>query len=119
MHSKLKDRNNAERSAKRAMNADAAIRAANGYLVPNYPIGFLGGTPRRLAIERRTVWIVPILLTSPGYGAVGEVGFIAVHAHTGKILGGTPRPEAVAAARQLREAKRDELEAAFLRARTV
>lgn len=119
MHAKVKDRKNAAPSPKREMKANAAIRAANGYLVPNYPLGFLGGTPRRLTLEKRTIWIVPIVLTSPGYGAVGEVGVIAVHPHTGKVLGGTPRAEVVAAAKQLREAKRDELQAAFLRARTV
>lgn len=107
------------KSSSRLLTGGAAVRAANEYIVPNYPIGFLGGIPRRLSLEKRTVWIVPIVLTSPGYGAVGEVGFMAVDARTGKVLGGTSRPEVVAAAKQLREANHDELQAAFLRARTV
>ena len=65
------------------------------------------------------LWIVPILLTSPGYGTGGEVGVVAIDARTGLVVGSTPRSEVVASAKRLREAKRDELETAFLRARTV
>jgi hypothetical protein len=92
---------------------------ANEYIVPHYPFGYLGGIPRRLELKNRVLWIVPILLTSPGYGAVGEVGVLAIDARTGQVVGSTPREEVVAAGKRLREAKRDELEAAFRRARTV
>jgi hypothetical protein len=91
--------------------------AANEYIVLHYPIGFLAGTPRRLSLDGRDVWIVPILLTSPGYGAVGEAGVIAIDAATHRPVGNTPRAEAVAAARRLREEKHEKLEAAFRRAR--
>src|SRR4051794_26287313 len=57
---------------------------ANEYIVPHYPIGYLGGLPRRLELENRALWIVPIILTSPGYGAVGEVGVVAIDARTGQ-----------------------------------
>ena len=94
------------------------VIAANDYIVSHYPIGFLAGTPRRLELSGRELWIVPIVLTSPGYGAVGEVGVVALGADTRQALGCTPRSEVVAAARRLREEKHDDLEAAFHRART-
>ena len=99
--------------------AEGARIAASAYIVGNYPIGSLGGTPQRLTLDGRPFWIVPIVLTSPGYGAVGEVGLVAMDAATQKVVGSTPRGDVVAAAKRLREAKRDELEAAFLQARTV
>ena len=37
-----------------------------------------------------------MMLTSPGYGAVGQVGVIAVDALTGEVLGGSPKDEVVA-----------------------
>jgi hypothetical protein len=65
------------------------------------------------------VWIVPILLTSPGHGAVGEVGMVAVSVTASEVVGGTPRREVVAAIKNLRETHADALEAAFHQARTV
>src|SRR5882762_1467069 len=62
------------RRQSRTGEAESARIAASAYIVGNYPIGFLGGTPQRLTLEGRPFWIVPIVLTSPGYGAVGEVG---------------------------------------------
>jgi hypothetical protein len=63
------------------------------------------------------VWIVPALLTSPGYGVVGVAGVVAVDAATHAILGATPREEVQAAGAQLAKEKKDELEAAFDQAR--
>ena len=100
-------------------DAEKAIIAANRYALRQYPLGILAGTPRHLSLQKSDVWIVPILLTSPGYGAVGEVGVVAVNAQTGKVVGGTPKQEVIAAGKRLREETRDELEAAFHRARTV
>jgi hypothetical protein len=99
--------------------AEKAVIAANRYVVREYPLGVLAGTPRHLSLQKSDVWIVSVLLTSPGYGAVGEVGVIAVNARTGRVVGGTPKEEVIAAGRRLREEKRDEIEAAFRRARRV
>jgi hypothetical protein len=63
------------------------------------------------------VWIVPALFTSPGYGVVGEVGLVAIDAATREVVGATPAEEVRAAGSRLAEAKRDELETAFRRAR--
>jgi hypothetical protein len=109
----------AERSRSALTQAEKALIAANRYLVREYPLGVLAGTPRRLSLQKSDLWIVPILLTSPGYGAVGEVGVVAVNARTGRVVGGTPKEEVIAAGKRLREEKRDEIEAAFRRARTV
>ena len=99
--------------------SEKAVITANRYVVRQYPHGLLAGTPRRLSLKGSDVWIVPVLLTSPGYGAVGEVGFVAVNARSGQILGGTPKADVIAAGKRLREENQHELEAAFRRARTV
>ena len=91
--------------------------AANTYIVRYYPIGCLGGRPRRRAGAREDYWIVPIVLTSPGHGAVGEVGFVAIDARTHEVVGSTQRRAVGQAVRDLKESKRDELDAAFHRAR--
>ena len=97
--------------------ADVALIAANAHMLLKYVIGLLGGTPYHLSLPKSELWIVPMILTSPGYGPVGEVGAIAVDARTGQVVGGTPKEEVMAAIRRLREAKHDALEAAFLQAR--
>jgi hypothetical protein len=63
------------------------------------------------------VWIVPALLTSPGYGVVGEVGLMAIDAASLEVVAATPAEEVRAAGNGLAEAKQDELEAAFRQAR--
>ena len=62
-------------------------------------------------------WIIPVFLTSPGYGAVGEVGLVAVDAVSHKVVSATDRQEVNRAVKHLKEAKHDELEAAFRQAR--
>ena len=95
------------------------MTAANGHIVRNYPIGCMGGFPRPLKLGSRELWIVPIILTSPGYGAVGQVGVVALDVENYKVVGSTPRGCVAESVQSLREEKRDELEAAFSRARTV
>lgn len=109
----------AERSRSALTESEKAVIAANRYVVREYPLGVLAGTPRHLSLQKSDVWIVPVLLTSPGYGAVGEVGVVAVNARTGRVVVGTPKEEVIAAGKRLREEKRDEIEAAFRRVRTV
>ncbi|MCI0682372.1 MAG: hypothetical protein L0Y71_09725 [Gemmataceae bacterium] len=101
-----------------AANREAIRQTANGYIVRIYPFGCMGGEPRRL-VGKTGMWIVPVILTSPGYGAVGEVGLVAVAANTHEIVSATPRQEAVAALKHLREVHGRALEAAFHQARTV
>ena len=97
--------------------ADRAVVAANRFVLRHYPLGLLCGVPRRLQLQDSDVWIVPVFLTSSGYGAIGEVGVVAVDAITGAIVGSTPRSEVVATGKRLREENHDAIEAAFLQAR--
>lgn len=113
---KLRRAGAAERERRRRA---AVLQAANGHIVRHFPFGCLGGTPRRLVGEKGELWIVPVVLTSPGYGAVGEVGLVAVDARTGRVVNGSDRHEVARAIKHLKEAKRDALEAAFRQARTV
>ncbi len=86
-------------------------------IVRHYPFGYLGSSPRRLALRSRQLWVVSVLLTSPGVGAVGEVGVVALDGRTLQIVGSTPREEVAVAVQRLREEKHDKLEAAYRRAR--
>lgn len=46
----------------------------------------LCGDPPNLIVGERISWSVPVTLTSPGRGAVGQVGEILVDAVTGELL---------------------------------
>lgn len=97
--------------------AEAAVVAANEHMLLHYVIGLLGGSPYHLSLPTGDCWIVPMVLTSPAYGAVGEVGAIAVDASTGTVVGGTPKSEVIASIKRLRETNHDAIQAAFLQAR--
>src|SRR5262249_34595782 len=99
--------------------AESAWIAANEYCLLQYATGYTGGSPRRLVLGGSEVWIVSVVLTSPGYDTVGEVGVVADDAATLAVMGATPRAEVLAAAAALAREKRDELDAAFRRARTL
>ena len=99
------------------VSGERAIIIANEHLLFRYSVGLIGGAAYRLTTGDADLWIVSILLTSPGYGPVGEVGVVAVDAMTGQIVGSTPHAEVAAAQKRLREENRDALEAAFLRAK--
>jgi hypothetical protein len=101
------------------IDADAAQIAANEYCLLHYGTSYVGGTPRRLSLPRHELWIVPALLTSPGYGVVGEVGMVAIEVESGSVVGATPQLELRTAGARLAREKRDELDAAFRRAGTV
>lgn len=99
---------------------EAAHIAANSYCLTHYGVRCSGGTPRRLSLRgAEEIWIVPIVFTSPGYGAVGDVGVVAVDGTTHDVLGATPREEVRAGVARLAKEKCDELAAAFRQARTV
>ena len=105
----------------KAITATAAFRVVNEYCLLHYGTSFSSGTPVRCSLSspQADLWVVPVMLTSPGYGWVGQVGTVALDAASGQVVGADPRPTVYAAARRLEEAKRDELEAAFLRAKSA
>jgi hypothetical protein len=45
----------------------------------------IGGTPQ-LVISHKTVWRVPVMLTSSEVGPVGEVSAVEVDAESGELL---------------------------------
>ena len=71
----------------------------------HYPTLFTAGMPRRLPLSDSALWIVPVVLTHPERGTIGEVGVVAVDARTGKVAGSTPRAEVVAAGELLVQGK--------------
>lgn len=93
--------------------------AANRFILHHYPTLFTGGRPHRLSLPTTDVWVVPIVLTHPEHGILGEVGVVAVEARTGEIIGHTPRAAVVAAGKRLREAGKYAVETALLPARPV
>jgi hypothetical protein len=96
----------------------AAVQtAANEHCLLNYGTSYVGGVPYRLSLPSAELWIVPAVLTSPGYGKVGEVGMVAVDAVTKEVVAASPSDEVRAAGTRLAKEKRHELDAAFRRAR--
>ena len=67
------------------IDAATARRKATGWLVSDVGNLMLGGNPA-LVITDRTVWRVPILLSSPKRGVVGQIGTVDVDATTGEVL---------------------------------
>ena len=106
-------------SRKHGIDARAARSAVHEYCLLHFGTSYVGGIPRRLALAKEDLWIVPVVFTSPGYGVVGEVGMVAVDATSGGVVGATPRPEVRTAGTRLAQEKRHEIDAAFHRARTV
>ena len=65
--------------------AMVARRKVNVFVCNEISCSMGGGAPE-LVGGKRTVWRVPVLLTFPGYGAVGTVGAIDVDTETGALL---------------------------------
>jgi hypothetical protein len=101
------------------IDAKAAQIITNEYCLLNYGTSYVGGMPCRLSLPDGEFWIVPVVLTSPGYGMVGDVGMLAVRTATGEVVGATPRNEARAAGTELAREKSHDLDAAFRRARAT
>jgi hypothetical protein len=99
------------------MDPEQARITASEYIVRHYPFGCTGGTAYLLPLAAGDYWVVPIVLTSPGYGAVGAVGIVALNACTGDMVSGTPAEQVRKAVQRLKENKHDALDAAFLQAR--
>jgi hypothetical protein len=104
----------------KAITASAASRTVNEYCLLHYGTNFSSGNPVRCSLSspQADLWVVPVMLASPGYGWVGQVGTVALDAGSGQVGGADPRPKVYAAARRLEEEKHDALEAAFLRTKS-
>lgn len=60
------------------------------------------------------LWHVPVILTYPFVGSIGEVGEILVSPDSEAVVSHTPLASMKEAARRLYDLHRDEIEAAFL-----
>ncbi len=102
-----------ETRARVVLNARQAMVAANQFIVEHLPDCFSAGLPKLVLFPIRPLWLVPVLLTYPGVGVVGEVGMLAVDGDHPVIVGWTPLEEMEALAQKLYEENRDEIEIAF------
>jgi hypothetical protein len=71
------------------IDAQTARRKVTGWLVDEVGNMLIGGKPQ-LVISQRTVWRVPVLLTSSLSGVVGEVGTADVDVTTGLLHNSNP-----------------------------
>jgi hypothetical protein len=101
----------------RRINARSAGITAHEYCLRHYGTSYCGGTPQRLVLPAVEMWIVPVVLTSPGSGTIGDVGIVAVNAMSGEVMGATPRVDVRAAGTRLATERRHDLDTAFRRAR--
>ncbi len=81
------------------------------YLSDHLPDRFTAGEP---SFSPDTgVWHVPVVLSYPVVGPVGQVGELRVSATSEEVLSHTPINEMLAAARLLYEQHRERIEASF------
>jgi hypothetical protein len=104
---------------RRGVGANEALLAANTYALFHYPTMFTGAGAYRLVVAERDLWVVPIVLTHPDHGVLGNVGLVAVDASSGEVIGSTPRAEVIAAGRRVREGKGYDVRTTLLPSRAV
>jgi hypothetical protein len=92
------------------LDAKEAMIAANRFIVEHLPDRFSAGLPKLVQFPLQPLWLVPVHLTYPGVGMVGEVGMVAVDGERPIVVGWTPPEEMEALAHRLYEEKRNEIE---------
>jgi hypothetical protein len=102
-----------EESNRAVLDAKQAIIAANRFIVENLPDRFSAGLPKLVNFPLQQLWLVPVLLTYPDVGVVGEIGMIAIDGEQPVVVGCTPPKNMEALAHQLYEENRNEIELAF------
>ena len=68
------------------ITAFVARQNVNSYLIMRVGNLIMSGEPQLELREDGAFWIVPVVLTSPGWGHVGEIGHVMVDAQTGTIV---------------------------------
>ena len=71
------------------------------------------GAPWRVVSSVHSAWVVPLLLSSPGYGIVGTVGALVVDEEFGHITAWTTVKEIDANIERVVAEKKEELDSAF------
>ena len=65
---------------------------ANGYISRDLTDGMVAGVPQRAVIDKKKLWVVPIILTKKA-GGYAELGVILIDDQNHSILGATDRAE--------------------------
>ena len=84
--------------------AEAALRVAEQFIADHLGDQIGAGTPWRVVSPLRSALVIPLVLTSPGYGVVRIVGVLIVDEELSTLTAWTPVEEIMAtAARLVRE----------------
>ena len=67
-------------------SVEDACRQVNQRLVPELGTGLVARDPQLVISDERIVWRVPIVLSLPGLGELGQVGAVDVDARSGEML---------------------------------
>src|SRR5262249_5486485 len=73
------------------VDADQARLAVAEYCLFHYPTLFTAGVPRSSTWNGTAAWTVPIVLTHPNQGVIGEAGEPLVDGRTGRVMASTAR----------------------------
>ncbi|HDQ71958.1 MAG TPA: hypothetical protein ENN19_07655 [Chloroflexi bacterium] len=95
------------------LDVEEARMTANRFIVEQLTDRFSAGEPKLIIFPLRPLWVVPIELSYPNVGNVGDVGMLVVDSERATVVGWTPTEEIENQARQLYELHRHEIEAAF------
>jgi hypothetical protein len=102
------------------VNTITALEAqaeANLFLSDHLPDRFCADDP--ILDEAANIWHVPVVLAYPFIGPVGQTGEITVSASSGEVISHTSLEDMKAIADKLIKLHRDDIEAAFSRARNA
>jgi len=95
------------------INLQQVMALANRFILTRLPDRFSAGLPKSVNFPTRRLWVVPVMLTYPHIGIVGEVGMVVVDAEQQTVVGWTQVQEMEELARQLYLEKKHEIELAF------
>jgi hypothetical protein len=68
------------------LSADDARHAVNCRILPDLGIGMTTCTPELVIVGETIIWRVPLALSLPELGNLGQVGTVDVDARTGEVL---------------------------------
>ncbi len=68
------------------ISASEARRLVNHQLVPEMGTGLMAGDPELAVLESGVFWRVPLILSLPRLGDLGQVGTVDVDALTGVVI---------------------------------
>ena len=92
-----------------AVTAMQAEAEASLYLSDRLPVRISASSPH--LDEAAQVWRVPVVLTYPFIGLLGQIGEVVVSAAKAEVISSTPIEEMLESARSLAEQHRDAIEA--------